>query len=168
MNNQTRVVVAALTISAAAFVGRVTHEGFTDTAVIPTKGDVPTVGFGMTKRPDGSPVQMGDRVKPVEALQRSLVHMQRDEQGLKACVKVELHQAEYDMLLDHAYQYGVGRTCGSSIVRFTNERKYKEACDAYLAWRFMGTFDCSIPGNTRCGGVWKDAQRRQDICLKAQ
>ena len=166
--NAARIVVAALSLSAAAFVGRVAHEGFTTEAVIPTKGDVPTVGFGMTKRPDGSPVRMGDRTTPVEALQRSLVHLQRDEAALKGCVKVPLSQPEYDMLIDHAYQYGVGRTCNSSMVRLTNQEKYAEACKAYLEWRFMGTFDCATPGNKQCGGVWKDAQRRERICTEAQ
>ncbi len=41
-----RRTVAALTLSAAALVGIVLHEGYTDRAVIPVKGDVPTIGFG--------------------------------------------------------------------------------------------------------------------------
>ena len=36
-----------------------TPEDYTDRAVIPTKGDVPTVGFGSTRHEDGSRVQMG-------------------------------------------------------------------------------------------------------------
>lgn len=43
-----RRTVAALTLSAAALVGIVLHEGYTDRAVIPVKGDVPTIGFGTT------------------------------------------------------------------------------------------------------------------------
>lgn len=172
MTVKTRIVVAALSLSAAAFVGRVTHEGYTEAAVIPVKGDVPTVGFGMTFRPDGTRVQMGDRTNPVEALQRSLVHIQKDEAGLKACVKAPLHQAEYDMLMDHAYQYGVARTCASSMVRLTNAGQYAQACQAYLEWRKITIngqlYDCSTPGNRVCGGVWKDAQRRQQVCNQAQ
>ena len=41
-----RVAVGALSLSAAALIGLATHEGYTGKAVIPTKGDVPTVGFG--------------------------------------------------------------------------------------------------------------------------
>lgn len=167
-----RLVAAALTLSAAAFVGRMTHEGYTDQAVIPVKGDVPTVGFGMTKRPDGTPVRMGDRTSPVEALQRSLVHLQKDELGLKACLKVPLHQEEFDMLMDHAYQYGVARTCASSMVRLTNAGQYAQACEAYLEWRKITLdgklYDCSTPGNRICAGVWKDAQKRHRVCTQAQ
>ncbi|MBD3814505.1 MAG: lysozyme, partial [Betaproteobacteria bacterium] len=43
-----RRTVAGLTLSAAALVGIVLHEGYTDRAVIPVKGDVPTIGFGTT------------------------------------------------------------------------------------------------------------------------
>ena len=50
-----RRTVAALTLSAAALVGIVLHEGYTDRAVIPVKGDVPTIGFGTT-----SGVKIGD------------------------------------------------------------------------------------------------------------
>ena len=54
-----RIAVAALSLSAAGFVGILLSEGYTDTAIIPTKGDVPTLGFGSTFREDGSRVQIG-------------------------------------------------------------------------------------------------------------
>ena len=53
-----RRAVAALTLSAAALVGIVLHEGYTDRAVIPVKGDVPTIGFGTT-----SGVKIGDTTR---------------------------------------------------------------------------------------------------------
>lgn len=173
MTPRTRIAVAALGASAVFLVGRAVQEGYTDTAVIPVKGDRPTVGFGMTHRPDGSPVRMGDRTNPVEALQRTLAHVQKDESGLKRCVTAPLHLPEWDMLLDHAYQYGVGKTCGSEVVRLTNQERYAEACRAYLNWKYITLpggrkFDCSTPGNKVCGGVWKDAQRRHRICMEAQ
>ena len=58
-----RRTVAALTLSAAALVGIVLHEGYTDRAVIPVKGDVPTIGFGTT-----SGVKIGDTITPPKAL----------------------------------------------------------------------------------------------------
>lgn len=170
--NKARIAAGLLTLSAVAFVGRMAQEGYTDSAVIPVNGDKPTVGFGMTWRPDGSPVQMGDRTNPVEALQRSMAHAQRDESGLKKCLAAPLYQAEFDMLMDHAYQYGVPATCKSSMVRLANQERYAQSCAAHLEWRKVrlpgGLFDCSTPGNKVCGGVWKDAQRRHAICAAAQ
>lgn len=61
-----RKTVAALTLSAAALVGIVLHEGYTDHAVIPVKGDVPTIGFGTT-----TGVKLGDTTTPPKALARA-------------------------------------------------------------------------------------------------
>lgn len=41
-----RTAVAALGLSAAALVGLVLHEGYSDRAIIPVKGDVPTLAVG--------------------------------------------------------------------------------------------------------------------------
>jgi lysozyme len=168
VNPAQRIAVALLSLSAAAFVGRMVQEGYTDGAVIPVKGDVPTYGFGMTERPDGSPVRMGDTTNPVEALQRSLAHIQRDEAGIKRCINAPLHPTEYDLLADFAYNYGVGTLCKSSIASRTNARNYAGACEAYLMYRYAGGFDCSTPGNKVCSGVWKDSQRRHRLCMEAQ
>lgn len=171
-----RIAIAALSLSAVGFAGLAVKEYYTDVAVIPVKGDVPTIGFGMTLRPDGSPVQLGDRTNPVEAVQRSLAHIQKDEAGIKGCVTAPLHQAEYDLMVDFAYQYGVGRLCGSAMVEFANAGRYRESCDAYAAYRFVGKgadrYDCStmVNGkrNTRCWGVWERSQERRRKCLAAQ
>jgi lysozyme len=50
---RSRTAVAALGLSAAALVGLVLHEGYSDRAIIPVKGDVPTLGFGSTTHSDG-------------------------------------------------------------------------------------------------------------------
>lgn len=159
-----RMAIVAMALSAAGFVGLVSHEGYTDQAVIPVKGDRWTYGFGMTFREDGTPVRPGDRITPTEAVKRSLDHIARDESRLKQCVTAPLTQAEYDTLVGHAYQYGVDKTCGSSIVRLTNAGRYEEACNAYLQWKFVAGRDCSIRSNG-CYGVWLRSQERQRSCL---
>lgn len=163
-----RMIVAALSLSAAGFVGIVAHEGYTDRAVVPTVNDRPTVGFGSTFRDDGSPVRMGDTIDPVRAVTRSAAHIAKDEVGLKQCVTGELNQIEYDVLVDFAYQYGVPATCRSSIVRNINAGNYEAACRAYTLYKFSGGYDCSTPGNKRCWGVWERNLKRQEKCLAAQ
>lgn len=168
MINRGRIGIAALSVSAAALVGTFLHEGYTDRAVIPTKNDRPTVGFGSTFREDGSAVQMGDKIDPVRAAQRTLAHIQKDEAGLKACVTGELTQKEYDILVDFSYQYGAQATCKSSMVRNINAGDYEAACRAYTLYRFAGGYDCSVPGNRTCPGVWTRSLKRQNDCLAAQ
>ena len=163
-----RIPARYLALSAAALVALFGYESYTDRAVVPTKNDRPTVGFGSTFREDGSPVRMGDTIEPVQAVKRSHAHIQRDETGLKRCLTGDLYQHEYDVLVDFAYQYGVPATCRSSMVKHINAGRYAEACDAYLLYKFSGGYDCStlINGqpNKRCWGVWARNQARRDKC----
>jgi GH24 family phage-related lysozyme (muramidase) len=162
-----RIVIGALALSAAGLVGLITHESYTGTAVIPVAGDRPTVGFGSTFRDDGSPVRMGDKITPPAAVARTAAHIAKDETKLKRCVKAPLHQAEYDLLVDHAYQYGVDATCASTLVRLTNAGQYRTACEQYTRWRFVAGRDCSVRSNG-CYGVWTRAQGRRDKCMEVQ
>lgn len=160
-----RTIIASLALSATGLIGIAINEGYTDRAIIPTRGDVPTLGFGTTTRPDGSPVQMGDRTTPVEALQRKARDLQMFEGALKTCVKVPLYQHEYDAYVDHAYNIGTGAFCSSTIVRRLNAGDYKGACDAILMWKRVGQQDCSIPGNRICWGLWQRRLATHQKCL---
>lgn len=163
-----RSAVVGLAFSAAALIGLAVSEGYTDRAIIPTKGDVPTLGFGTTTRPDGSPVQMGDRTNPVEALQRKARDIQKFEGALKQCVTVPLHQAEFDVYVDHAYNIGTAAFCSSTIVRRLNAGDYAGACDGILMWRRVGQQDCSVPGNPVCWGLWKRRLAAHAKCKAVQ
>jgi lysozyme len=163
-----RIAVSALSLSAAGFVALIGSEGWAPTAMIPTKNDRPTVGFGSTFRDDGTPVKLGDTIQPVQAVRRSAAHIAKDEMGLKRCVTGELTQGEYDTLVDFAYQYGVAATCSSSMVRRINAGQHQQACEAYALYKFSGGFDCSTPGNRVCPGVWRRNQERKDKCLESQ
>jgi len=132
--NKVRIAVSALALSASALVGIAVHEGYSPVAYRPVPGDVPTIGFGTT---DG--VKMGDRTDPVQALTRKLADVQRFEGALRQCVRVPLHQHEYDAFLSLAYNIGPGAFCGSTLVRLLNAGQYREACDQILRWdRFQG------------------------------
>lgn len=168
------MAISALSLSALAFVGILTREGYTEGAVIPTKGDVPTVGFGTT-----GGVKMGDRTTPVRAAQRALTDASKYEGAIKACITAPLHQGEYDAYIDLAYNIGPtnfcyvrdkqGRITGpSTLAKRLNALDYAGACNAILAYRFAAGFDCSTPGNKRCAGVWTDRQKTHAACLAAQ
>jgi lysozyme len=129
-----RIVIGALTLSASALVGIAVHEGYRGEAYTPVKGDVPTIGFGTT-----AGVKPGDRIEPVQALVRKLQDVQKFEGALKQCVRVPLHQHEYDAFLSLAYNIGPGAFCGSTLVRRLNAGDYAGACAEILRWdRFRG------------------------------
>lgn len=164
-----RVLVAGLTLSAAAFIGLVVSEGYTDRAVIPTQGDVPTLGFGSTQHEDGSRVRMGQRTDPVNALKKAQAHISREEQRFRDSLPgAHLTQGEYDLYIDWVYQYGTGAWSKSSMRREILAGNHRAACDALLRYRFVAGFDCSTPGNRRCMGVWTRQQQRHKQCLEAQ
>lgn len=164
-----RSAVGALALSALGLLAIVSHEGYTDKAVVPIPGDRPTVGFGSTFNPDGTPVKMGDSVTPQKALRMSIAHIGKDEARLKQCVTGPVSQAEYDILVDFAYWRGTGGTCRSEVVKRINAGQYAEACEAYLnldSRRAAGR-DCKDPAN-KCRGVWLRAQERHKKCMGAQ
>lgn len=128
-----RVLLASLALSAAGFVGIASREGYTDRAVIPIPGDVPTIGFGTT-----GGVKLGDKTTPPAALRRALQDITKFEGAVKQCVTVPLHQHEYDAYLSLAYNIGSGAFCSSTLVRELNQGRYENACKQILRWNRAG------------------------------
>jgi lysozyme len=134
MIDRKRSAIAGIVLSASALVAIVTHEGYSDTAIIPVPGDVPTIGFGTTEG-----VKPGDRITPPKALGRALTDVQKFEGAVKRCVTVPLHQHEYDAYISLSYNIGSGAFCGSSLVKKLNASDYEGACAGILAWdKFKG------------------------------
>lgn len=178
-----RILVTALAVSLAGFMAIVAEESYTSTAIIPVKGDPPTIGFGSTVYEDGKAVKMGDKIEPVRALHVAAAHIGKDEKAFRASVPgVKLTQGEYDLYLDFAYQYGIGNWRTSTMRRKLQETVtakpadlpglYRASCDALLMWRKSGGYDCSTMVNGQrnrvCWGVWERQQKRHAKCLAEQ
>lgn len=129
-----RNALAAMSLSAAALVGIVSHEGYSDKAYEPLPGDKLTIGFGTT---DG--VREGDTITPPKALQRALTDINKFEGALRQCVKVPLSQGEYDAFVSLSYNIGSGAFCNSTLVKKLNASDYTGACSEILRWdKFQG------------------------------
>lgn len=167
-----RILVAALSLSAAGLIGLVRHEGYTDRAVIPTKGDVPTLGFGSTTHPTGEAVRLSDTTDPVRALVAAGQHITAEETRFRGSLPgVALTQGEYDLYLDWLYNFGSGNWSKSSMRRHLLAGRYRDACDALLLWRKQAGRDCSLPANwgpQGCKGVWTRQQTRHAQCVAEQ
>lgn len=180
---RTRVLVGALTLSAAGFAAWVQHEGDGPTFVqngvtyhkpyVPTKGDVPTIGNGSTKYEDGTAVKMSDPPIPRKralALARNLAS--HDERQFRASIPdVALTQVEYDLYVNFVGQFGIGNWNKSSMRKYLLAGQPTNACAALLAYRFQAKRDCALPQNwgpKGCKGVWTRQQERHRQCMEAQ
>jgi len=128
----TRLKLAALSLSASALVGIAGWEGYSNTAYQDIV-NIWTIGFGTTHG-----VKKGQTIDPVKALQRKLTDVQQFEGALKQCIKVPLHQHEYDAYLSLAYNIGPTAFCNSTLVRRLNESQYDLACKEILRWDKAG------------------------------
>lgn len=172
-SNKFRVVVTALTVSAAGLLATLGAEGFRSAPYVPTQGDVPTIGYGSTVYEDGTRVTLADpAITQERALQLVRNHKSKDEAMFKASLPgVLLHQAEYDLYLDFTYQFGIGNWRGSSMRTHLLAGNYPQACQALLAWRKQDGRDCSKPQNwgpKGCKGVWTRQQKRFSDCMGVQ
>lgn len=162
-----RVIASALTLSSAALVAWFGAEGFSAVPYIPTKGDVPTIGHGSTYYEDGRKVTMHDAPisrKRAEQLAANLL-----DANYATCVRNSLGQAkvtqvEFDVAVDFAGQYGCSNWRNSSMLKGYKAGSYKQACDAYLRYKYVAGYDCSTPGNKRCAGVWTRQLKRHSQC----
>lgn len=164
-----RVAVGLLTLSLGGFGAWQVNEGFTDHAVIPTKGDVPTIGHGSTRYEDGRPVQMGDTItrQRAEVLARNL-NSQAEKEFAASLPGVKLYQDEFDLYMDFVGQYGMGTWRKGSPRKSLLAGQYAQACNDLLKYRFAAGYDCSTPGNKRCWGVWARQLKRHSQCMGAQ
>jgi lysozyme len=157
---QVRSTVAVMVLAASTLVGIATHEGYKDEAYVPTKGDVPTIGFGHT-----SGVKIGDKTTPV----RSLIQLMNEVQGvyvdgLKKCITAPLFDYEFAAYISLAYNIGVTSFCrkakpGSSpnLIELINTEKYEEACQRIEAFVYG-------PGRKRLPGLVKRRAEERAIC----
>lgn len=180
-----RVAVAGLMLSAAGFMGWQVKESFAPKPHIPTKGDVPTIGFGSTRYEDGRPVRLTDPPisrKRAEELAWSL-HGEEAERFRASLPGVRMTQGEFDLYLDFTGQYGIGNWRNSGMRRNllatvtaptadAQRAHYRAACDALLRFKYAAGYDCStlVDGkpNKRCWGSWERQQERHAKCVAEQ
>lgn len=167
-----RQPIAALSLSAAAVLAWVSFEGWEPVARPPIPGDVPTHGFGTTTHADGRPVQLGERIDPVQAVRRVIQASGEYEQALRRCMgPIATHQHEWDAYILLAKNVGPGAVCRSSIVPKLQAGRYADACTTILDFAgITRTIDgrrvrlsCEVRANG-CYGVWRARQAEYKLC----
>lgn len=130
---------ASLAVSAALVAAIAGYEGYSSKAAPPVPGDVPTVGHGTTRYPDGNPVKMGDTVTPQRAMELLQHDTSKFGKAVLKCAPVPMYQHEYDAFVSLTFNIGDGAFCRSTIAKRLNAFDYAGACKGILAWdKFKG------------------------------
>lgn len=129
---RSRVVIGALSMSAAGLIGILGYEGFSERAYIPVPGDVPTIGFGTTEG-----VKLGDTISAPQAIERAYRDIYKTKTAIHKCVNVPLSQGEYDAYTSLAYNIGPSAFCSSTLVKKLNGRDYEGACKEIKRWIYV-------------------------------
>ncbi|MDR1228586.1 MAG: hypothetical protein LBK55_06145 [Azoarcus sp.] len=164
-----RILVSALMVSGAAIGMWAAHEGFTEKAVQPVKGDAWTYGHGSTVRPDGQPVRPGDTIAPAAALRLAIADLNGKQATLRKCFgeATALYQHEWDAYVDLAGNVGANAVCKSSIVAKLRTGDFDAACRTIPAFNKVQGKNCCLPKNKRfCGGVCVRRKGVEKLCLE--
>lgn len=127
-----RKAIGALVISAAGLAGVAAWEGYRSEAYLDVVG-VPTIGYGTTEG-----VELGDKITEPVARERLKQDMSRFRSSMQLCVKVPLHQYEFDAYASLTYNIGGKAFCGSTLVRKLNREDYAGACAEITRWNRAG------------------------------
>ena len=167
-------LVMAISVTGYGFVAWKVNEGFTAVPVIPTKGDVPTIGHGSTRYEDGTAVKITDpAITAKRAEQLALNLMKADAKKFEASMDpdTELTAGEFNVYMDFIGQYGIGNWNKSSMRTQLLAGNHAGACKSLLKYRFAAGYDCSTTVNSqpnkRCWGVWTRQLERYNQCMEA-
>jgi len=122
-------------------------EGFRESPYI-CPGGVPTIGYGSTRYPDGTRVNMTDapitKERADEIMRATLVQY---EDAVNRYVRVTLNQNQFDALVDFAYNAGAKNLLNSTLLRKLNDKDYEGALSEFERWVYAG--DKILPGLVR-------------------
>lgn len=177
-NDKGRQLIAALVLaisaSGAGFAAWKSNEGFTAVPVIPTQGDVPTIGHGSTRYENGTPVKITDpAITAKRAEQLALNLMKSDAKKFESTMNpdTEMTAGEFNVYMDFVGQYGINTWASSSMRKQILAGDHLGACKSLLKYRFAAGYDCStkVSGqpNKRCWGVWVRQLERHNECMEA-
>lgn len=132
-----RKPLAAITIAVSLVTGIKVHESYRDSAYYPVKGDVPTIGYGTTRYPDGSSVKIGDKVTRKQAEELLANDIEGFRKAMIACIKVPLTVNEAEAYTSLTYNIGSSAFCKSTLVKKLNSYDYEGACKEILKWNMF-------------------------------
>lgn len=110
--------------------------------------DVPTIGYGTTRYPDGKAVSIWDSPITEKQAEEYLLHDLEDAcVAVLELVRVPLTENQFGALVSFVYNLGRGAFNRSTLLRKLNEKDYASAADNFLKWVNAG--GKQLPGLVR-------------------
>lgn len=129
-------------------------------------GDLPTVCNGLTKHVTSTPIIVGERWSEAKCGVEERVAVAAVQQRLAQCFKRPPSQTVFDMATSHAWNLGLGATCGSGAMAAWNRGQWALGCqriargdDGRLVWAYTCK---TADGKRQCTFVQGLANRRAD------
>ncbi|MDL4444384.1 lysozyme [Klebsiella michiganensis] len=91
-----------------------------------------TDGIGNT-----SGVVPGKTITERQAAGNFITNVLRVETALARCVLVNVPQYVYDALVSLAFNVGTGNACSSTMVKFINQKRWRDACYQLPRWVYV-------------------------------
>ena len=110
------------------------YESLRLTAYLPTKHDVLTIGWGHTRG-----VTLGMTITKAQAEEFLLKDLAWVEECVNKLVKVEMTQSQYDGLCGFVFNLGEANFAKSTMLKYINASKWKEAATSMLQWNKQRT-----------------------------
>ncbi len=93
-------------------------------------GGVWTIGYGHTPAFKGGKITKQDAETLLEA------DLAKFEKAVDDAITMPMTQNQFDAMVSLAFNIGAGAFANSSVVRFFNRGKIRDASDAFLLWKF--------------------------------
>lgn len=97
-----------------------------------------TVGYGWTQPVNGKPVGKGMIITQETADRLLQTGVIQYEKGVARLLSVTVNQAQFDALVDFAYNLGVKALEGSTLLKKLNAGDYAGAADEFPKWNKAG------------------------------
>lgn len=97
-----------------------------------------TIGWGHTSKAGPPKVVRGMRITKKEADAIFLRDLAWAERAVNELVKVDIQQEQYDAMVSLVFNIGVPGFQRSSVLRYTNQRKWRQAARSFGLWNKGG------------------------------
>ena len=129
-----------------------------------------TIGWGHTSKAGPPKVSRGMRITKQEADAIFLRDLAWAERAVNELVTVDLQQEQYDALVSLVFNIGEPGFKRSSVLRYTNQRRWRKAAQSFQLWNKGG--GRVLPGLIRRraseAALFAEAQNREELAAAAE